>query len=237
MHPGCARPKNVVMNHSANTVSPLPVAWLAALLPLVTIHVCFLVSASEGYIDWCLPYWEGCSSISRAGRHGTAYFLFKGGMIPALVMQGLFWVLNRHWLRACGGADQRSLMVMGIVAAFCLLLYTLTLGHRGDTFQLLRRMGVMGYFGLTFIAQLRLSAALAALPQWRDDGRRLLRLCSLALFLGLLSVVLGMRWPDRYDDMEDGFEWVIAIILNLHALWVAVLWRRSGFRLELRRLG
>ena len=183
------------MTPTAQTLSPVPIAWLAALLPLVTIHLCFVVSAAEGHIDWCLPYWDGCSSISRAGRHGTAYFLFKGGMIPALVMQALFWTLNRRWLRACGGPDQRSLMIMGWVAAFCLLLYTLTLGHRGDTFHLLRRIGVMGYFGLTFIAQLRLSAALAALPDWSHAGRRLLRLCALALGLGFCLCSSGRSGP------------------------------------------
>ena len=71
------------MNTQEPQVSVMPLGWAAALLPLVTIHVCFLVSVFEGHIDLCFPYWEGCSSISRAGRHGTAYFLFKGGMMPA----------------------------------------------------------------------------------------------------------------------------------------------------------
>ena len=51
-----------------------PLAWATALLPLVTMHVCYLLSASEQLVPWCLPWFEGCTSISRASRSGTAYF-------------------------------------------------------------------------------------------------------------------------------------------------------------------
>lgn len=222
------------MNTVAYRLSPMPVGWAAALLPLLTIHVCFVISVAQGHIEPCFPYWEGCSSISRAGRHGAAYFVFKGGMIPATVLLTGLWWLNRVWLLQHG---QRvpSLAWLGLVASLALLLYTLTLGHRGDAFHILRRIGVIGYFGLTFIAQLKLSAALARTDTLAEPGRRLLRLCKLTLFIGLLSVLAGLIWPERYDDMEDGFEWVLALLLNIHALRVVSLWRRSGLRIDVTR--
>ena len=214
---------------SPSSRSLWPLALAAALLPVVTTHLCFLVSAWQGHIDWCLPYWEGCSSISRAGRHGLAYFLFKGGMIPACVLLAAFWWLNRHWLVALGAQRGRAIGWLGLVASLSLLAYTLALGHRGDEFHLVRRIGVMGYFGLTFIAQVQLGAALRGLNGWQSAGGGLLRLSLVILLIGLLSVVLGALYPSRYDDMEDGFEWVLALLMDGHALWVALLWRRAGF--------
>ena len=206
-----------------------PLALAAALLPVLTTHLCFLVSAGQGHIDWCFPYWEGCSSISRAGRHGLAYFLFKGGMIPACVLLAAFWWGNRVWLQTLGSTRGRWIGWLGLFGSLSLLAYTLTLGHRGDEFNLVRRIGVIGYFGLTFIAQVQLGAALLRLPGWQQAGRRLLMLSAVMLAIGLLSVVLGVIHPDRYDDMEDGFEWTLALLMDGHGLWVALLWRRAGF--------
>lgn len=217
------------MNTSSNALPLWPLGVLAAVLPVLTTHVSFLVSAGQGHIDWCFPYWEGCSSISRAGRHGLAYFLFKGGMIPACVLLAIFWQLNRVWLTSMDCSRGRAIGWLGTLASLSLLAYTLTLGHRGEEFHLVRRIGVMGYFGLTFVAQVQLGAALRGTEQFALAGQRLLRLSGVILAIGLLSVVLGLIFPDRYDDMEDGFEWTLALLMDGHALMVALLWRSAGF--------
>ncbi len=53
----------------------------------------------------------------------------------------------------------------------------------------------------------------------------------------MATVVLQAAAYDFYQSIEDGFEWCIALLLNLHALWVALLWRRSHFRAVLRVAG
>lgn len=85
----------------ANRNRAISLWWLAleaGLMPLLTIHATFAIAAVEGHTSWCIPYWGSCSSISRTGRHGTAYFVFKGVMLPAALLGVLFWWLNRLWL-------------------------------------------------------------------------------------------------------------------------------------------
>ena len=212
--------------------------WLAlaaGLVPMVTIHLTFSVSVLEGYVAWCNPYWDSCTSISRTGRHGTAYFLFKGTMLPAAVLGLLFWWLNAAWLRQLSSSARGLswLPWLGLVGAISLAAYTLALGHGGDGFNLIRRTGVVLYFGLTFIAQVILSGALKGCPGWRKAGNRLLLLSQLTLGIGLLSVVLSAFAPAFYSQRDDAFEWVLALLINSHALWVALLWRRSGYRASL----
>lgn len=210
--------------------------WLAlatALLPLVAIHTTFAVSALEGHIDWCVPYWDSCTSISRTGRYGTAYFIFKGTMLPAALLGLLFWWLNARWLSQLHARKCAWLPWLGLIASLALTAYTLALGHAGEGFGLARRTGVVLYFSLTFIAQLLLSARLLTVPQWARHGRRLLRLCQLTLAVGLVSVILTAVVPDVYSRMDDAFEWVLALLINAHALGVAWLWRRTGFRARL----
>ena len=59
------------------------VALASALVPLAVANVCYLVSATAGHIPLCVPYVEGCTSISASGRYGMAYWLFKAGMLPS----------------------------------------------------------------------------------------------------------------------------------------------------------
>lgn len=219
-----------------------PLWWLAlaaGLLPLIAIHLSYLVAALEGFVDWCLPYLQSCTSISRTGRHGTAYFIFKGVMLPAAVAGLLFWWLNPRWLRQLGARTERLgwLPLLGLVACLALVLYTLALGHAGDGFRLLRRTGVVLYFSLTYLAQVLLSDALCRVPEWQAQGRRLRTLCLLTLTVAMLTVVLQAVAYDFYQGIEDGFEWSLALLLNVHALWVALLWRRSHFRAVLQVRG
>lgn len=116
------------------------------------------------------------------------------------------------------------------VSCVALAAYTLALGHEGEGFNLIRRIGVVLYFSLTYIAQLLISSALKDHPSWHQGGKRLLWLSAVTLAVGFLSVILSAAMPDLYSQIDDAFEWVLALLINLHALWVALLWRQSSFR-------
>lgn len=211
-------------------------ALITALIPLVTIHTTFVVSIIEGYVSWCIPYWDSCTSISRTGRHGSSYFIFKGTMLPGAVLGMVFWWLNALWLRHLGCMSRgwiASIPFLGLVSGFSLMAYTLALGHAGDAFEITRRAGVMGYFALTYIAQLLLSATLREHIGWGRTGQHLLWLCQFTFCVGIFSVILSVANYDYYKTVDNAFEWVLALLINIHALWVALLWRRSRFHARL----
>ena len=50
-------------------------AWLAlltGLLPLLVVNIAYVMSAGGGHIPQCIPYLQGCTSISAAGRYADA---------------------------------------------------------------------------------------------------------------------------------------------------------------------
>ncbi len=213
----------------------IPLWWLAlaaTLTPLVTIHTTFAVSVLEGHVSWCIPYWDSCTSISRTGRYGTSYFIFKGTMLPAAILGILFWALNGRWLQQLGATSRGRPWVpwLGFVACTSLAAYTLALGHEGDGFNLIRRIGVVLYFSLTFIAQLLISSALKGHPRWHANGRRLLWLCELILAEGILSALLTAVVPGVYSQIDDALEWLSACFINLPATWVAVSRDQRNFQ-------
>ena len=54
------------------------IAWLAAIVPFVAANAAYLISASADLVPWCVPYLEGCTSVSRAARTGIASPVFRG---------------------------------------------------------------------------------------------------------------------------------------------------------------
>ena len=103
--------------------------------------------------------------------------------------------------------------------------------------QLQRRVGVTAFFGFSFLGQLLITWLLYQLETVRARQRRWLagmrNLALLMLALGLLSVALGALVPQRYQRMEDAFEWSFALLLCLYVLAVGELWRRTDFRAAL----
>ena len=206
-----------------------------ALLPMVSIHTTYLISAIQGHVDWCIPHWDSCTSISATGRNGLGYFVFRGAMIPALSFMAIFWFINHRWMQAQGYPRGRGLVVLGALASVFMLLYTLSLGHGGGAFELLRRIGVVGYIGMTGIAQITLGAALYRHPNpvLSRNGKRLLALSAFTLGLAIFSVILDAIPQFDYGQINHAFEWNLILLMNIHGVGVALLWRRTGLTMGL----
>lgn len=216
-----------------------PLALLTALVPVIAVHGAWLVSLANAYIPQCNPYVEGCTSISAAGRHGLANYLFKAFMLPYATLLGLFWLACHRWLRELGdptGPALRWMPWLGVIAAVFLVLYATFLGSEGDFYRLLRRYGVIVFFAFNFLAQILLTKRLyalershmPALPRWVPRAK--LALCSLTLLLGLANVAGGALLVDN-DAFENVIEWNVALVMTLFFLVTWVAWRRTDYRL------
>ncbi len=204
--------------------------YATAALVLITIHLCFLLSLNEGYVHACIPYWTDCVSISKSGRYGSAYFVFKGGMIPACVLLALFWRLAQLWVTALEQPN-RWLGVVGLIASVALLTYTLALGHSGDHFRTLRRFGVVLFLGLSFINFASLAQSLKRTRQSRF-APPLTRACVAILGIALLSLALDAAMGEDYDRLENAFEWWLIILLLGLLIYVGRVWQICRFTLR-----
>ena len=214
-------------------------ALYAALLPFVAVHACYLISAWQGYVEWCVPYLAGCTSISGTGRHGMAYFLFKGMMIPGAVVLAFYWWLNSEWLLLMGDKAshlRQTIVILGLVASIGLIVYSVALGSIGESYRLQRRIGVILYFGLTYLAQLLMTHRLAslALDGVHTPFRCQLALCLLMLIVGLLHLAIEAVLPGL-KGVDDMVEWNIALLMSIYYLSSYWLWRLGDIRLTLQK--
>ena len=212
------------------------IAWAAAILPFIAANIAYLISASADLVPWCVPYVDGCTSVSRAARSGVANPVFRGIMLPYAVVLALYWWLAAEWLRGFVPARprlRRVMLALGLLAALFLILYATFLGVEGNFYQWLRRYGITVHFSSTVLAQILLTYAIAAdprLPSWLRRGK--LGLCALMLALGLASIPLQNFAPDR-DAALNAVEWTYSLLMLAFFPLTGEAWRRTRFTFRL----
>jgi hypothetical protein len=224
--------------HRSRPASATIALW-CFLGPVLTVHASYVVSAASGIVPACIPYLEGCTSISATGRHGLGYVLFKAGMLPSSLLLIVYWRLCRDWLLDAGdvnGPGLRSLLWLGVAGALCMALYTVFLGHKGEMYNLLRRFGVTLNLGFTYLAQLlfvwrlrRLRVKGGRIPcsAWILQAKTWL--VSVLLLLGLGSIPVSNFIADK-DPVENAIEWAFCLLMSAFYLLTAVAWRRADQR-------
>lgn len=208
---------------------PLPLAIAATLA--VAVHVALWLSIRDGHVPACVPYIEGCTSISRAARHGLGNHLFRLLVLPTALLVAVFWWLSAIW----SGQGRRLLTALGVIAALSLAVYATFLGTEGDIYRYLRRNGVVFFFGASFLAQLLFLRGMRLRSRHAVHARWLQWTCLWMLSLGLahvLALVLagGSAFQDRF---ENALEWWLGLGLVAWYLRVALLWRHDGYGLRL----
>jgi len=220
---------------------------LLRLLPLITgfapifaAHASYLIGIRAGILPVCMPYIEGCTSISATGRYPPASYLFKSVMMPEAILLALYWLFSVAWLRSlsrtAGRSDNvgSSIAVFGVAGAFFLIVYVTFLGTQGPVYDFMRRFGVYLYFLFTVVAQLILVAKIMSVsPHLRIRGVVAITKIQLAVALipfalGILNLVLKAVLEDA-DASENIIEWIFALLMHAYFLLSYFAWRQTGF--------
>lgn len=228
--------------HPSTRLPLWPLALLAGLLPIVATLVAWALSTAQGLIPACVPFVDGCVSVSRAARHGLANHLFRAVMLPAAALQALCWVLAARWLatllppyRLLG-----ALAPLGVVASIALVLYGSFLGTEGAAYRWLRQYGTIVYFGGTCVClliagggvQRAVRAGRLVLARWVEHAMVTLALALVALGLG--NALLAWLFDDDLKGrVENITEWWAALIFMLGFFALALAWRRVGLAVRL----
>lgn len=246
LHAGMSPPTVVRMSatdRSATSPGGQPLAVLAlatGVLPFLTAQLCYVISAQAGYIPACVPYLEGCTSVSASGRHGRAFFIYKAGMIPSAVLLAAYWVLAAHWLRALGGqrtVAMRAMVALGMTSAAFYVLYAIFVGSPpDDTYVLLRRLGAAVHLSFAGFAQVLLTRELLRLPA-REQVPAYLRHSMVAVVGSLLGLALLLVPIDELgfdkDRAENVIEWNYCALMVFFYVLSARAWHATGFRIDL----
>ena len=191
-------------------------AYATALLPIITINFAYVLAALGGSVPECVPYLQGCTSISSTGRVNPSQWIFKPLMLASALLTGWFFLASAAKTgRQAHGAD--ALGLSGIVGAAALVLYVIFLGSEGESYRLLRRYGVSLYFGFTYLAQLLLARRLRRSSPQKLAPQAMLAISALLLFVGIGSIPITHLLTDK-GQLENAIEWNFALLMQLNFL-------------------
>ena len=224
-------------------MQPKTLAIILSTLPLLAANGAYLLSAYEGIVPWCMPYIDGCTSISRSARSGNALFLFRATMIAYSVLLIWFWVYSKHWLKLLYGYTTKEahiILWLGVAGAISLIIYVDYLGTTGEVYRFMRRYGVMIYFTFTPLAQLLLLSQhfkiMSITPDVSIRPKALyyqLIILLLMLLIAIISNILGAT-QTKTDASENIVEWNYSLLLTLYFIGMIFIWKGFNYSLTYR---
>ena len=213
------------------------VPLVVSLVPMVAIHLCYLLAAQHGHVPWCLPYIDSCTSISATGRQSPESLVFRAAIMPSAALMLVYWALVERWLRALHrdmAVARHAMLGFGLVGALGLLAYAAVLSEVGEAYRLQRRLGVTLFFACTVLAQLLMTRSVGAIARSRPaalsirTARMLLAVSAATVLLSIASLI-GWAFVERYGRIEDAIAWWVTLLVLAHPLVTYAAWRESGF--------
>ena len=176
------------------------IALIIFLVPIITICISYVISAFYGYVDWCLPIIDGCTSISKVGRYGISFYLYKVLVIPSVILMIYFWL--KVYLDVYKNI---FLLFLSFIACIFLIIYLIALGFDGPIYRFMREVGIFAFFIFMPICQIWLTASA---PKESLKTKFFLYLLIL-LFIGFCFVYFYILHMDN-NNYENIIEWNFA---------------------------
>jgi hypothetical protein len=205
---------------------------ITALAPVVGINLAYWIGVAHDNLPSCIPYIDGCTSISSTGRYPPGDRLFRAIMLPQAVLLAVTWYATALWLRVVrpeAGRAATTALVAGLLGALALIVYVSYLASNDPFYEIMRSYGIYLYFIGTAIAQIAVSLALE--PS---------RLRNVMLTIMITPFVLGLynfiqkELINDLNSTENRIEWIVALLMQAWFVALLVAWRRSRFELVAR---
>ena len=174
-------------------------------VPIISVSISYLISAFFNYVPWCIPFTDGCTSISRVGRYGISFYIYKIFLIPTAILMIYFWF--KVYLDIY---ENISLLIVSLVACLALIIYLSFLGFDGSIYRFMREVGIFFFFILMPLTQI-LVTSLASSEYFKTKFFILLILISYSI---LLFAYLRILTLDN-SNYENIIEWNFAFLIFL----------------------
>ena len=188
------------------------------LLPVLTVVISYFFSSLGGYVEWCFPLLDGCTSISKVGRYGVSFYLYKIFIIPSVILMIIFWYqINKYFYKS------NLLLFLSVTSCIFLIIYLFALGFEGKFYRFMREIGIFVFFILSPVSQTLLVFSIS--------NNKIKSKFSLKTFLFVyLLFVVGylLILPFDNSNYENVIEWNFALLIFLFFPLFSCLLRKTN---------
>ena len=188
------------------------------LIPVLTVIISYFISSFGGFVDWCMPSIDGCTSISKVGRYGISFYLYKIFIIPSVILMIIFWYqVNKYIYKS------NLLLFLSTTSCIFLIIYLLALGFDGKIYRFMREIGIFIYFILTPICQTLLSFSISN----NKIRSKFFLYTLLSMYLVCVGIYL-LILPLDNSNYENVIEWNFALLIFLFFPLFSCLLRKTN---------
>ncbi len=210
-------------------IRALPI--IVGVLPLIGVFAAYWLNVRADLLPSCMPFLDGCTSISATGRYMPGSMPFRAALLPQAAFLSIFWWLSTEWLRSVSptARNRTVIRISGVVGATALVLYVSFLGTKQPFYEFMRHFGIYVYFLGTVLSQ-----ALLTLSMPRSRMRSaMLWVIGTPFGLGLLNVAQKMLLGEP-NNIQNRIEWIVALLMQIWFVLLYFAWRKTGFELTVR---
>jgi hypothetical protein len=206
------------------------VALTAALLPSLLFPVTYLIAASQGHIDWCVPIVSGCTDITHTGLRYPESHLFRIVLCIGSLAIAATWLLAFEWTKLqCNATTRRDrrIRIEGVTAGLGLFVGTIVLQGPDNTLWSVHGIGANLYFLLGYIAvvsythRLREIAGQGGLTSARSLQVKRIIVWAMTLMIVLVVIFRIIGWREARRTIQ----WLAAYSFMIYYLSLALDWR------------
>ena len=201
-------------------------------LPVVSIITVYVWSASAGHVPWCVPFVEGCTTISRAARPEPMNLLFRWTMLPWAALVTVYWGLSVRWLGQQVPArrySRHAMVVFALSGTLGTALYALHLGGDSPMAEFMRSYGgALVFSSLTFGQVMLVTAIRGHAPVPPGLRRGMLAVCLLLLAMVIMTAA-GSAMLDNTYALVSAMEWNFGLVMLLFFPLTGLAWHYTGF--------
>ena len=199
------------------------IALICFILPILTVIISYIASVKLNLVPACMPNFEGCTSISRAGRNVPVKYFFKPMMYLYSFILFLYWykfleILNKFKI------SEKKFSFFSFFSVLFLILYIIFLGE-GKIYEFFRRIGIYIYIFFTVITQFLISKKLFFI-QKKIKRFFKIKFIKLNFFLTLFLVASGIIiLPiliikiDNFPEIKNIISWNYFILIQLYFIF------------------
>ncbi len=214
---------------------------IAGLLPLTAAYLAFGIGVLAETLPPCVPFIDGCASISATGRKPPGSFLFRAVMLPQATLLLFTWYFAVAWLRSLDSElsvrVRYAIHMSSIASVLALVLYVTFLGTREPFYEFMRRFGIYLFFLGMVLVEIFVATAARRIARRLRHGRLeqlakvMLVLCLAPFVLGVLDLYLKATLAEP-DAAENVIEWIAATLMHIYLVMLFLAWRMTGFDLS-----
>ena len=198
-------------------------ALICFILPTSTVIISYIASVQFNLVESCIPFFEGCTSISRVGRNLPVKIFFKPTMYLYAFFLFLYWYKFLEKLKNFEVKEKKYYLLAFFSVVF-LILYITFLGE-GKIYNFFRRVGIYIYIFLIVISQFLISKKLYLIRE-KINKNFIIKFIKINYFLTLFLVLSGLiLLPlllikiDNFPQIKNIISWNYFTLIQLYFLF------------------